>query len=93
MMTLDTIMENMPLAEREIIMDKMVKASRDIFETIADMGYIDQYETSLTAMEKRGYQDELGRWILIKLRLMDMSLVWILHLEFWRKMKIILLVC
>ena len=50
----------MPLAEREIIMDKMVKASRDIFETIADMGYIDQYETSLTAMEKRGYQDELG---------------------------------
>ena len=60
MMTLDTIMENMPLAEREIIMDKMVKASRDIFETIADMGYIDQYETSLTAMEKRGYQDELG---------------------------------
>ena len=29
-------------------------------ETIADMGYIDQYETSLTAMEKRGYQDELG---------------------------------
>ena len=60
MMTLDTIMANMPLAEREIIMDKMVKASRDIFETIADMGYIDQYETSLTAMEKRGYQDELG---------------------------------
>lgn len=54
MMTLDTIMANMPLAEREIIMDKMVKASRDIFETIADMGYIDQYETSLTAMEKRG---------------------------------------
>ena len=44
MMTLDTIMENMPLAEREIIMDKMVKASRDIFETIADMGYIDQIE-------------------------------------------------
>ena len=36
MMTLDTIMANMPLAEREIIMDKMVKASRDIFETIAD---------------------------------------------------------
>lgn len=60
MMTLDTIMANMPLAEREIIMDKMVKASRDIFETIVDMGYIDQYETSLTAMEKRGYQDELG---------------------------------
>ena len=50
----------MPLVEREIIMDKMVKASRDILETIADMGYIDEYETSLTAMEERGYQDELG---------------------------------
>ena len=60
MMTLDTIMANMPLVEREIIMDKMVKASRDILETIADMGYIDEYETSLTAMEERGYQDELG---------------------------------
>lgn len=24
------------------------------------MGYIDEYETSLTAMEERGYQDELG---------------------------------
>ena len=45
MMTLDTIMANMTLLEREIIMDKMVKASR---------------ETSLTAMEERGYQDELG---------------------------------
>ena len=31
MMTLDTIMANMPLAEREIIMDKMVKASRRYF--------------------------------------------------------------
>ena len=51
---------NMTLLEREIIMDKMVKASRDILETIADMGYIDEYETSLTAMEERGYQDELG---------------------------------
>ena len=60
MMTLDRIMANMQMEEREIIMDKMVKASRDILETIADMGYIDQYETSLTAMEKRGYQDELG---------------------------------
>ena len=35
----------------------------------------------------------LERWILIKFRLMDMSLAWILRLEFWRKMKIILLVC
>ena len=60
MMTLDTIMANMTVLEREIIMDKMVKASRDILETIADMGYIDEYETSLTAMEERGYQDELG---------------------------------
>ena len=60
MMTLDTIMANMTLLEREIIVDKMVKASRDILETIADMGYIDEYETSLTAMEERGYQDELG---------------------------------
>lgn len=34
MMTLDTIMANMPLAEREIIMDKMVKASRDILKLL-----------------------------------------------------------
>ena len=27
----------------------------------------------------------LERWILIKFRLMDMSLAWILRLEFWRK--------
>ena len=47
-------MANMPLEEREIIMDKMVKASRDILETIADMGYLDEYETPLTAMEERG---------------------------------------
>lgn len=60
MMTLDTIMANMPLAEREIIMDKMVKASRDILETIADMGYLDEYETPLTPMEERGYYDEEG---------------------------------
>ena len=38
-------------------------------------------------------RQSLERWILIKFRLMDMSLAWILHLEFWRKMKIILLVC
>ena len=31
-------------------MDKMVAASRDILETIADMGYLDEYETPLTAM-------------------------------------------
>ena len=60
MMTLDTIMANMPLAERKIIMDKMVKASRDILETIADMGYLDEYETPLTPMEERGYYDEEG---------------------------------
>ena len=34
MMTLDSIMANMPMEEREIIMDKMVKASRDILEII-----------------------------------------------------------
>lgn len=61
MMTLDCIMANMTQIEREIIMDKMVKASRDIFETIADMGYIDEYDTELTAMEKREYVDELGK--------------------------------
>lgn len=93
MMTLDTIMANMPLVEREIIMDKMVKASRDILETIADMGYIDEYETSLTAWKREDIRMSLARWILIKFRLMDMSLAWILRLEFWRKMKIILLVC
>ena len=49
-----------PLCKQGQKIEAMVKASRDIFETIADMGYIDQYETSLTAMEKRGYQDELG---------------------------------
>ena len=61
MMKLDSIMANMTQVEREIIMDKMVKASRDIFETIADMGYIDEYDTELTAMEKREYMDELGK--------------------------------
>ena len=60
MMTLDRIMANMPLEEREIIMDKMVAASRDILETIADMGYLDEYETPLTPMEERGYYDEEG---------------------------------
>ena len=60
MMTLDRIMANMPMEEREIIMDKMVKASRDILETIADMGYLDEYETPLTPMEERGYYDEEG---------------------------------
>lgn len=61
MMTLDSIMANMPMEEREIIMDKMVKASRDILETIADMGYLNEYETPLTSMEERNYRDELGQ--------------------------------
>ena len=61
MMTLDSIRANMPMEEREIIMDKMVKASRDILETIADMGYLDEYETPLTSMEERNYRDELGQ--------------------------------
>ena len=60
MMTLDRIMANMPMEEREIIMDKMVAASRDILGTIADMGYLDEYETPLTPMEERGYYDEEG---------------------------------
>ena len=60
MMTLDRIMANMPLEEREIIMDKMVAASRDILGTIADMGYLNEYETPLTPMEERGYYDEKG---------------------------------
>ena len=59
MMTLDRIMANMPLEEREIIMDKMVAASRDILKTIVDMGYLDEYETPLTPMEERNYRDEL----------------------------------
>lgn len=61
MMTLDSIMANMPMEEREIIMDKMVAASRDILETIADMGYLDEYETPLTSMEERNYRDDLGQ--------------------------------
>ena len=60
MMTLDRIMANMQMEEREIIMDKMVAASRDILGTIADMGYLDEYETPLTPMEERGYYDEEG---------------------------------
>lgn len=60
MMTLDSIMENMPMEKREMIMDKMVKASRDILDTIADMGYLDEYDTPLTPMEERGYYDEEG---------------------------------
>ena len=57
----DEQMANMPMEEREIIMDKMVAASRDILETIADMGYLDEYETPLTSMEERNYRDELGQ--------------------------------
>lgn len=60
MMTLDSIMENMPMEKKEMIMDKMVKASRDILDTIADMGYLDEYDTPLTPMEERGYYDEEG---------------------------------
>ena len=60
MMTLDRIMANMPMEERKIIMDKMVAASRDILGTIADMGYLNEYETPLTPMEERGYYDEEG---------------------------------
>lgn len=60
MMTFGSIMANMPMKEREIVMDKMVKASRDILETIADMGYLDEYDTPLTPMEERGYYDEEG---------------------------------
>ena len=60
MMTLDSIMENMPMEKREMIMEKMVKASRDILDTIADMGYLDEYDTPLTPMEERGYYDEEG---------------------------------
>lgn len=60
MMTFGSIMANMPMEEKEIVMDKMVKASRDILETIADMGYLDEYDTPLTPMEERGYYDEEG---------------------------------
>ena len=52
-------MANMPLVEREIIMDKMVKASRDILETIADMGYIDAVSyTHLDVYKRQDYGNE-----------------------------------
>ena len=58
MMTLDTIMANMPLAERKIIMDKMVKASRDILKTIVDMGYLDEYDSEpMEGEEQEDFED------------------------------------
>ena len=59
MMTLDSIMANMPMEEREIIMDKMVKASRDILETIADMGYLDEYDSASMTDEESEEQEDL----------------------------------
>ena len=58
MMTLDRIMANMPLEEREIIMDKMVAASRDILKTIVDMGYLDEYDSEpMEGEEQEGFED------------------------------------
>ena len=58
MMTLDRIMANMPLEEREIIMDKMVAASRDILGTIADMGYLDEYDSEpMEGEEQEDFED------------------------------------
>lgn len=59
MMTLDSIMANMPMEEREIIMDKMVKASRDILETIVDMGYLDEYSSESMENEESEDQEDL----------------------------------
>ena len=94
MMTLDRIMANMQMEEREIIMDKMVKASRDILGTIADMGYLDEYETPLTPMEERGYYDEEGNLDIDAVEVsMAMSLVWIWHLACYLFVKESLNVC
>ena len=94
MMTLDRIMANMPMEEREIIMDKMVAASRDILGTIADMGYLDEYETPLTPMEERGYYDEEGNLDIDAVEVsMAMSLVWIWHLACYLFVKESLNVC
>ena len=58
MMTLDRIMANMPLEEREIIMDKMVAASRDILKTIVDMGYLDEYDSEpMEGEEQENFED------------------------------------
>ena len=58
MMTLDRIMANMPLEEREIIMDKMVAASRDILKTNVDMGYLDEYDSEpMEGEEQEDFED------------------------------------
>lgn len=58
MMTLDRIMANMPLEEREIIMDKMVAASRDILKTIVDMGYLDEHDSEpMEGEEQEDFED------------------------------------
>ena len=58
MMILDRIMANMPLEEREIIMDKMVAASRDILKTIVDMGYLDEYDSEpMEGEEQEDFED------------------------------------
>ncbi len=59
MTTLDRIMANMPLEEREIIMDKMVAASRDILKTIVDMGYLDEYDSEPMEGEESEEQEYL----------------------------------
>ena len=58
MMTLDSIMANMPMEEREIIMEKMVAASRDILKTIVDMGYLDEYDSEpMEGEEQEDFED------------------------------------
>ena len=58
MMTLDRIMANMQMEERKIIMDKMVAASRDILGTIADMGYLDEYDSEpMEGEEQEDFED------------------------------------
>ena len=93
MMTLDRIMANMQMEEREIIMDKMVAASRDILGTIADMGYLNEYETPLTPMEERGYYDEEGNLDIDAVEADGYELAWIWHLACYLFMKESLNVC
>ncbi|MFR0953172.1 MAG: hypothetical protein ACLSGK_10280 [Lachnospiraceae bacterium] len=87
MMTLDSIMANMPMEEREIIMDKMVAASRDILETIADMGYLDEYEDTTDFNGREIIEMSWDSLMLIRFPVMAMNLAWIWRLEFLKRMR------
>lgn len=58
MMTLTEIMENMEPDDKEKIMDKIVRVSKDIIVDMKNMGYIDgddESEQEKDSMEERGY--------------------------------------